>query len=108
MRASTLRAPAIPGRGLNENSNGLLRQYFPKGIELIDVTDEHLQQAVDRLNHRPHKVRRFRTLARGILGNGNALHQHSNKLHFELESTLENLWQGPARHNLRRSLCRTF
>lgn len=38
-------------RGLNENSNGLLRQYFPKVMELIKVTQEQVQWAVDRLNH---------------------------------------------------------
>ena len=48
-------------RGLNENSNGLLRQYFPKGMELIKVTQEQVQWAVDRLNHRPRKVLGFRT-----------------------------------------------
>lgn len=48
-------------RGLNENSNGLLRQYFPKGMELIGVTQEQVQSAVDRLNHRPRKVLGFRT-----------------------------------------------
>jgi transposase, IS30 family len=48
-------------RGLNENSNGLLRQYFPKGMDLTNVTDEQVQQAVDRLNHRPRKVLGFRS-----------------------------------------------
>jgi len=48
-------------RGLNENSNGLLRQYFPKGIDLTKITDEQVQIAVDRLNHRPRKVLGFRT-----------------------------------------------
>lgn len=48
-------------RGLNENSNGLLRQYFPKGMELVKVTQEQVQWAVDRLNHRPRKVLGFRT-----------------------------------------------
>lgn len=48
-------------RGLNENSNGLLRQYFPKGMELAEVTQEQVQWAVDRLNHRPRKVLGFRT-----------------------------------------------
>lgn len=48
-------------RGLNENSNGLLRQYFPKGMELIEVTQKQVQWAVDRLNHRPRKVLGFRT-----------------------------------------------
>lgn len=48
-------------RGLNENSNGLLRQYFPKSQELIEVTEAQVQWAVDRLNHRPRKVLGFRT-----------------------------------------------
>ncbi|BBJ23371.1 transposase [Candidatus Nitrotoga sp. AM1P] len=48
-------------RGLNENSNGLLRQYFPKGMALTDVTEEQVQRAVERLNHRPRKVLGFRS-----------------------------------------------
>ena len=48
-------------RELNENSNGLLRQYFPKGMDLTEITDEQVQMAVDRLNHRPRKVLGFRT-----------------------------------------------
>lgn len=48
-------------RGLNENSNGLLRQYFPKEMDLTEVTEEQVQWAVDRLNHRPRKVLGFRT-----------------------------------------------
>ena len=42
-------------RELNENSNGLLRQYFPKGMDLIEITYEQVQMAVDQLNHRPRK-----------------------------------------------------
>ena len=48
-------------RGLNENSNGLLRQYFPKGMELTEISQEQVQYAVDRLNHRPRKVLDFKT-----------------------------------------------
>jgi IS30 family transposase len=48
-------------RGLNENSNGLLRQYFPKGMDLTEITAEQVQMAVDRLNHRPRKVLGFKT-----------------------------------------------
>ncbi|PIW38373.1 MAG: IS30 family transposase [Hydrogenophilales bacterium CG_4_8_14_3_um_filter_62_83] len=48
-------------RGLNENSNGLLRQYFPKGMELTDITEEQVQEAVERINHRPRKALGFRT-----------------------------------------------
>ena len=48
-------------RGLNENSNGLLRQYFPKGMELVNITDEQVLAAVEKLNHRPRKVLGYRT-----------------------------------------------
>jgi IS30 family transposase len=40
-------------RGTNENTNGLLRQYFPKGIDLDTVSDERLRQVADELNDRP-------------------------------------------------------
>ena len=48
-------------RGLNENSNGLLRQFFPKAMALTHVTVEDVQRAVDSLNHRPRKVLGFRS-----------------------------------------------
>ena len=48
-------------RGLNENTNGLLRQYFPKGSCLLSVTQQQVQQAVNRLNHRPRKCLGWRT-----------------------------------------------
>ena len=38
-----------------------LRQYFPKGMELTDITEEQVQEAVERINHRPRKVLGFRT-----------------------------------------------
>ena len=48
-------------RGLNEDTNGLIRQYFPKGWELTDVVQEEIEHAMDRLNHRPRKTLGFRT-----------------------------------------------
>ncbi|MCK4980925.1 MAG: IS30 family transposase [Candidatus Delongbacteria bacterium] len=48
-------------RGLNENTNGLLRQYFPKGISLKNIPDEKLQKAVDRINSRPRKTLNYKT-----------------------------------------------
>ena len=48
-------------RGLNENTNGLLRQYFPKGTLFDTVTEEDVQVAVTALNHRPRKVLGYRT-----------------------------------------------
>jgi transposase, IS30 family len=43
-------------RGLNENTNGLIRQYFPKGSSFEEVTDEQVQQVMDKLNHQPRKM----------------------------------------------------
>ncbi|MDM5112215.1 hypothetical protein OB950_21275, partial [Aeromonas caviae] len=42
-------------RGLNENSNGLLRQFIPKGTDLREVTDEDVRRAEQWLNLRPRK-----------------------------------------------------
>ncbi len=43
-------------RGSNENTNGLLRDYFPKGMDLADISPEELQQVADELNDRPRKT----------------------------------------------------
>lgn len=48
-------------RGTNENTNGLLRQYFPKGYNFENVTKEDIDLAVYKINHRPRKVLGFRT-----------------------------------------------
>lgn len=48
-------------RGLNENTNGLLRQYFPKGTDLQSVTQSQVQDAVYALNHRPRKCLGYKT-----------------------------------------------
>jgi IS30 family transposase len=42
-------------RGTNENTNGLLRQYFPKGTDFRKITEEGLTFAVKKLNYRPRK-----------------------------------------------------
>lgn len=48
-------------RGLNENVNGLVRQYLPKNRRLDSVTDEELDLIMHRLNHRPRKMLGYRT-----------------------------------------------
>jgi len=48
-------------RGVNENTNGLIRQYFPKRRELTRVCKEETKQAMERLNHRPRKTLGFQT-----------------------------------------------
>lgn len=48
-------------RGTNENTNGLLRQYFPKGMDLSHVTRKEIKFVQDRLNGRPRKALGYRT-----------------------------------------------
>ncbi len=48
-------------RGTNENTNGLLRQYFPKKQDFQNLTDEAIQQAMFKLNFRPRKCLAFKT-----------------------------------------------
>lgn len=48
-------------RGLNENTNGLIRQYVPKGSEVRTLTDQQIQHIMDRLNNRPRKSLGFLT-----------------------------------------------
>lgn len=48
-------------RGLNENTNGLLRQYFPKKLDFRTIDDKNVQYAMDRLNNRPRKTLGYAT-----------------------------------------------
>lgn len=48
-------------RGLNENTNGLIRQYFPKDRDFRTITDEELIMAMKKLNNRPRKTLGFLT-----------------------------------------------
>ena len=50
-------------RGSNENTNGLLRQYFPKGMDLSNVHQNKLNAVAKRLNERPRETLNFETPA---------------------------------------------
>ncbi len=48
-------------RGTNENTNGLLRECFPKGVDLSGFTDEYIQSKVDEINRQLRKCLGYRT-----------------------------------------------
>jgi len=50
-------------RGLNENTNGLIRQFFPKGSEFRHITQAQIIEAQNNLNYRPRKSLGYRTPA---------------------------------------------
>jgi IS30 family transposase len=50
-------------RGSNENTNGLLRQYFPRGTDLSPFSQAYLNKIAQRLNQRPRKTLGFETPA---------------------------------------------
>jgi IS30 family transposase len=63
-------------RGTNENTNGLLRHYFPKGIDLQKVSEEELDIIIKKVNYRPRKCLNYQTphevffkASRGALAN---------------------------------------
>ena len=50
-------------RGTNENTNGLIRQYYPKGTDFRDITHQQVRTVEQRLNNRPRACLGFRTPA---------------------------------------------
>ena len=55
-------------RGLNENTNGLVRQYLKKGSEFTRVNNDKLDTIADKLNNRPRKTLGYKTPNEVFLG----------------------------------------
>ena len=64
-------------RGTNENTNGLLRQYFPKGTDLARWSNNDLEAVAAELNSRPRKVLHWRTPAEALDDHLRSLQQAS-------------------------------
>ncbi|MFJ3728881.1 IS30 family transposase [Streptomyces sp. NPDC090045] len=63
-------------RGINENTNQLLRQYLPKGADLRKLSQADLDEIAEELNHRPRNILGYRSPAEvyaGLLNSGDAL-----------------------------------
>lgn len=56
-------------RGLNENTNGLIRQYLKKGCDFSHITENELEFIMDRLNNRPRRSLDFATPKEVFYGN---------------------------------------
>ena len=55
-------------RGLNENTNGLIRQYFPKGSDFSLLSKRDIEIVIHKLNNRPRKCLEFKTPNQAIFG----------------------------------------
>jgi IS30 family transposase len=55
-------------RGLNENTNGLIRQYFPKGSDFTNITQKEINRTMNKLNNRPRKCLGIKTPNQVFLG----------------------------------------
>jgi len=58
-------------RGLNENTNGLIRQYFPKDRDFTTITTEEIIRTIKKLNNRPRKCLGFKTPDQVFFGGAN-------------------------------------
>ncbi len=61
-------------RGTNENTNGLIRQYFPKNRDFTTITQQEIDTAMERLNNRPRNRLGYQTPNQVFFKSGVALH----------------------------------
>jgi IS30 family transposase len=78
-------------RPTNENTNGLLRQYFPKEVDLSGYSQRHLTQVAEGLNNRPRKSLGFRTPAEVMVRKIREL--NAGVLHVKIETAIFARWR---------------
>jgi len=67
-------------RGTNENTNGLIRQYFPKNRDFTTITQQEIDTAMERLNNRPRKRLGYQTPNQVFFKSGVALHTGTREI----------------------------
>jgi IS30 family transposase len=91
-------------RPTNENTNGLLRQYFPKGSDFTKITDQALAEAVQKINHRPRKCLGYPQAAAQMFK-----HTHRPMLLVKPSSLPYPIWWDSSRTLLfNPGVCRTY
>ncbi|MDR1236091.1 MAG: IS30 family transposase, partial [Holosporaceae bacterium] len=77
-------------RGLNEHTNGLIRQYLPKKRDFKDVSHKKIREIENKLNNRPRKVLGYKTPFEIFFGHdASATDACASLLHFRLEWALK-------------------
>jgi IS30 family transposase len=64
-------------RGSNENTNGLIRQYFPKKTDFTTLSDKEIAEVERKLNNRPRKRLGFKS-PNQVFNEGNLLNQKTS------------------------------
>ena len=91
-------------RGSNENTNGLLRQYFPKGKSLAGVSQAELDEVARKLNDRPRQTLGFRTPAEKLTELIDGLHHDATRPSADLASAYGLRSTAPGRNDTMRNV----
>jgi len=69
-------------RGSNENGNGMIRRYYPKGVDFAVVNDDELQRSIHLINHLPRKIHGGKTAHEVYYGMNKHLIKAKHKKQF--------------------------
>jgi len=80
-------------RGTNENTNGLLRQFFPKSMDLTDVTDSQVSLVENLLNSRPRKTLGYKTPEEILFSKDQKLFKSIREYKQDIQKRLDEVFQ---------------